>query len=690
MDPAPEMHAAEDAEDAEPGAEEPETAQGSDGLDVGFADDLDAADDGSDRHDETDDGDGADDMAAVFAEADETIEATAADEAPEADFEAETDAAQEADALAGWDADADEDSARTEDPEWSMSETAPEGLFEDTEEDTAAIDGATELPPVEAEEPEALDAASAADEDDEDVAETAEIEATDAYEDEYEDEYLSADEVAGWSFEEDDDAEMAGSDPDAGESEAGMDADVAAEALSEVGDDSADAIEAAWMDIEAVSAGPEAAPGADVNTDQDLEEDTAQHAWGLETEAVAEDETPDPEAALAHAGDAEVEADAELAEETRAQDDMSIDAYGADFDEASDAERSAAEDMEDHSAEAEAETQNAVLAALADEDADADDDDISAHEPQTAAHVTPLRVPAVAADLRTADELDTLDRKPRIALMGEFSAGKSTLSNLLIGANPLPTKVTATQLPPVWISYGDGQPYREDIDGETHPIAPEELAYIDPARTRMVRLFARSETLELCDIIDMPGISDPNMASEVWERMIGKADGVIWCTHATQAWRQSEAAVWETLDPALHAKSLLLVTRFDKLLSDKDRSRVLKRLQRETEGLFRDCLPISLLDALTAKDDQAKWDASGAEAFTGALQALLNEMSDTLGQPRRARPGRPLSQFAPSHHAFAGDEDNGEDGARTPSRIAPRRIVPRRVSQDAAGFDPTA
>ena len=46
-------------------------------------------------------------------------------------------------------------------------------------------------------------------------------------------------------------------------------------------------------------------------------------------------------------------------------------------------------------------------------------------------------------------------RRPRVCLMGEFSAGKSTLSNLLLGAEALPVNVTATQLPPVWISEGD-------------------------------------------------------------------------------------------------------------------------------------------------------------------------------------------------------------------------------------------
>jgi hypothetical protein len=96
--------------------------------------------------------------------------------------------------------------------------------------------------------------------------------------------------------------------------------------------------------------------------------------------------------------------------------------------------------------------------------------------------------------------------------MGEFSAGKSTLSNLLIGAAPLPMKVTATQLPPVWISWGDGAPYREDLDGETHPIDIARLSEIDPSETRVIRIFAKSDVLEMCDIIDMPGISDPNMA----------------------------------------------------------------------------------------------------------------------------------------------------------------------------------
>ena len=127
-------------------------------------------------------------------------------------------------------------------------------------------------------------------------------------------------------------------------------------------------------------------------------------------------------------------------------------------------------------------------------------------------------------------------RKPRIALMGEFSAGKSTLSNLLMGVRPLPEKVTATRLSPVWITHGTEAPYRVDMDGTTEPISIARLEDVPVNETRFIHLSIEADILEVCDLIDFPGISDPNMSSDVWERMLTEIDAVIWCTHATQAW----------------------------------------------------------------------------------------------------------------------------------------------------------
>lgn len=212
-------------------------------------------------------------------------------------------------------------------------------------------------------------------------------------------------------------------------------------------------------------------------------------------------------------------------------------------------------------------------------------------------------------------------RRPVIALMGEFSAGKSTLANLLLGQGHSPVKVTATQLPPVWFAWGENEPYKVGLDGEETPISLDRLEEVSVHDTAHVRIFLKSEILEVMDLIDMPGNSDPNMSAEVWQRAVHLADGIIWCTHANQAWRQSEAAVWEEIPEALHPNSILLLTRFDKILGEKDRMRVLRRVRAETEHLFRGVYPISLIQALEAGADRAKWDASGADEF---LQALLD------------------------------------------------------------------
>lgn len=247
-------------------------------------------------------------------------------------------------------------------------------------------------------------------------------------------------------------------------------------------------------------------------------------------------------------------------------------------------------------------------------------------------------------------------RKPRLALMGEFSAGKSTLSNLLLGADPLPVKVTATRLPPIWVSYGTGPACREDMDGNLSPIDVTQLESVPLEETRLIRLYLESDVLRLCDLIDMPGISDPNMAAEVWQGVIGEADNVVWCSHATQAWRQSEAAVWETLPENLRDKSLLLLTRFDKLLSDRDRNRVLTRVRRETAGLFSDMYPVCLTQALIAGEDRAQWEHSGAQVFVERLiDLLINPDAPSRGTYGDVEPAAVLEPAAQSAQQPASD-----------------------------------
>lgn len=260
-----------------------------------------------------------------------------------------------------------------------------------------------------------------------------------------------------------------------------------------------------------------------------------------------------------------------------------------------------------------------------------------------------------------------VEKRPCVALMGEFSAGKSTLSNLLIGADASPVNVTATQLPPVWNSRGTDAPFRVDLDGTEEPLDLAELKSVSVKGTNHIHIFHDTDRLDKFDLIDMPGISDPNMAADVWQRVIHHADVVIWCSHATQAWRQSEAAVWSTMPKELYDRSLLLLTRMDKILSDRDRMRVIKRVEGETKGLFRKVLPVSLIKALDAEEGTAAWDDSGATE----LMAYLGEMVE------EARTGERVPHQDPA--AARTEATLAQDAVDTPRAKPARIVMPTRV-----------
>ncbi|MBT8155675.1 dynamin family protein [Epibacterium ulvae] len=269
-------------------------------------------------------------------------------------------------------------------------------------------------------------------------------------------------------------------------------------------------------------------------------------------------------------------------------------------------------------------------------------------------------------------------RKPRLALMGEFSAGKSTLTHLLVGLEPLPVQVTATRLPPVWISHGPAAATVVGLDGREEQIAVEQIIDVPLDSTALIRLSLPAEALELCDLIDMPGISDPNMPAEVWRALMPEVDAVIWCTHATQAWRQSEAAAWDSIRDGLSGPSTLLVTHFDKLQNDRDQARVLKRVVREAGEKFQSVFPIALNQALAAGDDAEIWQASGADAFVESLIELLVRWND----PKTQSPECAAEPSKAEMLAREAARDRGKTQTPQPESLVEGRVVPRRVKRE--------
>jgi hypothetical protein len=221
-----------------------------------------------------------------------------------------------------------------------------------------------------------------------------------------------------------------------------------------------------------------------------------------------------------------------------------------------------------------------------------------------------------------------LDRPLRVAICGEVNAGKSSLANLLAGIESLPTAVIsntriATLLyyaaePEIWIVDKSG--HRERLR------ADRRLAQQSFFR---VEVGLPSPRLRAMQLLDLPGLADPTLATPEMDLAAHHVDAAIWCTVCTQAWKESERSAWSMLPARLNTRGLLVSTHRDLLHGPGDRQKLLARLRHEVGTSFASIILLSTLDALSVmgKDHKglpgAAWIASGAEALETALAAML-------------------------------------------------------------------
>ncbi|MEM1236215.1 MAG: hypothetical protein AAGI10_04530 [Pseudomonadota bacterium] len=261
-------------------------------------------------------------------------------------------------------------------------------------------------------------------------------------------------------------------------------------------------------------------------------------------------------------------------------------------------------------------------------------------------------------------------RIPRLALMGEFSAGKSTLANLLLGTPVSPVMATATQLPPIWYRSGIGSALVKRGSGDV-PFDFASINQTDMTEVHLIYHRLGARILSVAEVIDFPGTADPNMDLAVWKALIPQLDMVFWCTPAHQAWRQSEAALWEEMPEALKKRSALLVTRMDQVLTETAKARLLHRLRQEVENEFAAVLPVSLTG--NPHDPQSK--PSGLREAVQTMQRWCVEI-DQAGTTSEARPLNLEALSPPPADAVARPVRAIKQGGVTPRRIFPRGLAP--------------
>lgn len=214
------------------------------------------------------------------------------------------------------------------------------------------------------------------------------------------------------------------------------------------------------------------------------------------------------------------------------------------------------------------------------------------------------------------DEVSTLSKKLelhrfRLAIIGEFSQGKSTLINTLLGEEIQPMQEIPCNGTVVVLKYGvqkrivcrykNGSEEEISFDDYQQKVSIPQDAVIgsineELAQSAIEEIVVEHPNLALCnsgvEIIDSPGLNENPELTAITQKLLQRIDAVIFVTNASRPLTQGERELLNKLKIQLNggkdeepANNLFIVCNFLDLIStDKSREQIKKRIHTIVEG----------------------------------------------------------------------------------------------------------
>jgi len=265
-----------------------------------------------------------------------------------------------------------------------------------------------------------------------------------------------------------------------------------------------------------------------------------------------------------------------------------------------------------------------------------------------------------------AEELHSKLSEPlKVALGGEFSSGKSTLTEMLLGEHVVETQAAASAAPTVIFKYST-EPGNFICVGDTKKSFSnfEELSEVELRDAKCIEIQLDLPVLKYFEIYDTPGTSDPTRDADQLVEIADQVDKIIWCTNATQAWRESERRMWESLPEEIKHQSTLVITHVDLPNVKASLDRLLKRLTNEAGNLFYKHIPMDIPSAIEARSptgeilNAEEWQSSGG---ADCLEAIIN-IADGVSSEAVTRATHELANtIAPAIENMIVVEDSPEE-----------------------------
>lgn len=304
---------------------------------------------------------------------------------------------------------------------------------------------------------------------------------------------------------------------------------------------------------------------------------------------------------------------------------------------------------------------------------------------------------ALESTAKVAELAVERSRPVRVAIVGEFNAGKSTFINAVMGADVAPTGVLPTTATLHHLRYAPDpfariQFYEGDVKERIVPSSELRAALqaSDTGNVKRVEILMPIASLTRVEILDTPGFNAPDQRhTEAARSAFEEADAAIWLLDAGQPLKQSERRILEEAKTA-KLPVQILVNKADRLKAE-DLAKVMSTVATSLAetGLRSWSAPIPLSARLAL---QGKLGDPEALANSGwdDVQRLLDEQiigrSDELRERGlRRRGGRVVTELLERAREQAAEERAATEAARTRAQdLALRAAKLEREADEAA------
>ena len=197
-----------------------------------------------------------------------------------------------------------------------------------------------------------------------------------------------------------------------------------------------------------------------------------------------------------------------------------------------------------------------------------------------------------------------------VAIVGQFSSGKSTFLNALLSKDILPTGITPVTSKVNFLNYADEYKIEVTYNSGAKEFQPiEYLAKFTDQRESLadikyLSLYAPVELLKDISFVDTPGLnSQSKYDTKTTTKVLRDVDGIIWLGLIDAVAKKSELDILEEYLPNYANKSICLLNQKDRLKEDEIET-ALSYAKQNYKDYFSEIIAISAKEALDSRIHQ--------------------------------------------------------------------------------------